>query len=280
VRGDGKTGHYLFQGSISICILGMVNKKPSVVVQQRDRQLLGELSVMRVIDREQAKTVGGFGSVTRVNRRLLALVRAGLLKRFFIGTTCWKKSLYALSPAGAHLVRAQRLGPRKRNDEIVTVSSSLSHQLGINEIYCALKYQSIPETKGKFVRWYAPGVPIDSQRSLIPDGYVEILVQDSNTLAAFIEYDLGHESLRIWKAKVRKYLRYAIAGEFEHSFRHPQFRVVVVTSSKSRCEALRKATASLTDKIFWFATMDSVREYGVWSHIWFRPQQGGPIYLL
>ena len=38
---------------------------------------------MRVIDREQAKCIAGFGSTTRVNIRLLALTRAGLLRRFY-----------------------------------------------------------------------------------------------------------------------------------------------------------------------------------------------------
>jgi FlaA1/EpsC-like NDP-sugar epimerase len=41
---------------------------------------------MRVVDREQAKIVAAFGSTTRANARLLALTRAGLLRRFFLGT--------------------------------------------------------------------------------------------------------------------------------------------------------------------------------------------------
>ena len=61
------------------------NKKRGLVVQSRDRRLFEELPVMRVVDREQAKIVAGFGSTTRANARLLALVRAGLLRRFFLG---------------------------------------------------------------------------------------------------------------------------------------------------------------------------------------------------
>ena len=59
------------------------NKRPAIVVQERDRHLLRELAVMRIVDREQAKTVAGFGSTTRVNARLLGLTREGLLRRFF-----------------------------------------------------------------------------------------------------------------------------------------------------------------------------------------------------
>jgi hypothetical protein len=76
-----------------------------MVFQARDRRLLDELSLLRVVDRDQAKWVAGFGSVTRVNARLLALTRAGLLRRFFLGTSgAQQKALYTLSTAGAELI--------------------------------------------------------------------------------------------------------------------------------------------------------------------------------
>src|SRR5713226_2937232 len=75
------------------------SKRGGFVVQERDKHLLRELSLMRVIDREQARIVAGFRSMMVTNRRLLLLTRAGLLKRFFIGTVAGgKKGLYSLSP--------------------------------------------------------------------------------------------------------------------------------------------------------------------------------------
>jgi len=128
---------------------------------------------MRVIDREQAKIVAGFRSITRVNRRLLALKQAGLLKRFFIGTIAGgKKALYSLSPSGAKVVQVPYRSPRRRQDEIVTVGFFLYHQLGINHIYCMLKYASIPVEGGRLVRWESSSCPVDSQESLIPDAYL------------------------------------------------------------------------------------------------------------
>ena len=47
----------------------MTGNRP-MIVQTRDLHLLRELSVMRVIDREQAKVVAGFTSTTRANTRL------------------------------------------------------------------------------------------------------------------------------------------------------------------------------------------------------------------
>ena len=55
------------------------SKRTGLVVQERDRQLLSELAVMRIIDREMTKLVAGFNSTRRANARLLQLTRTGLL---------------------------------------------------------------------------------------------------------------------------------------------------------------------------------------------------------
>jgi hypothetical protein len=255
-------------------------KTKGLVLQQRDRHILQELSVMRVIDREQAKIIGGFHSTTRVNKRLLALTRGGLLKRFFIGSGGWKKSLYSLSPLGANFLQTPYSGMRVRGDELITVSSSLEHQLGINELYCTIKYRQVAMESGKLIRWENLYRPVDSKRSLIPDACIEIS-GPKETIAAFLEFDLGHENLIVWKKKVEKYLQYATSGEFENLIHQPQFRVLVVTNSDVRLHALRRATASITDKIFYFATVDSVHDTGFWAPVWFRPQgDHRPISLL
>ena len=62
------------------------NNRTSLVLQERDRRLLEALESMRVVDREQAKVVCGFRSTRRANARLLALTRAGFLKRAFVGS--------------------------------------------------------------------------------------------------------------------------------------------------------------------------------------------------
>src|SRR5438309_7686321 len=204
-------------------------KPKGLVLQERDRHILQELAVMRVIDRDQAKLIGGFRSTTRVNKRLLALTRGGLLKRFFIGSGGWKKSLYSLSPLGANFLQTPHRAMRMRSDELITVSSSLEHQLGINELYCLIKYRQAAIDSQKLVRWENLYRPIDSKRSLIPDAYIEISGPEGTT-AAFLEFDLGHENLIVWKKKVEKYLQYAISGEFENLIRHPQFRVLIVTN--------------------------------------------------
>ena len=255
------------------------NKERGLVLQDRDRHLLQELTVLRVIDREQAKILAGFQSTGRINKRLLALTRARLLRRFFIGTAGRKKSLYSLSPLGAEFLQVPYHGFRRRTDEVVPVSSAIHHRLGINDIYCLVKCQPIPIQDARLSRWENFSVPIDSLQSLIPDAYIEVSSPEK-TLAAFLEFDLGHENLVVWKKKVDKYLQFAISGDFEPMIHHPQFRVLVVTNSAPRLESLRRATANLTDKIFWFCTMESIRRDGFWAPIWLRPSGDQEVSLL
>ncbi len=78
-----------------------------------------------------------------------------------------------------------------------------------------------------FNRWIAfPKRPAPGLR-LIPDGYVELETR-SGIVTAFLEVDLGHERLRVWRDKVRNYLDLAVTGNFEREFKQTRFRVLVV----------------------------------------------------
>lgn len=247
-------------------------EKHGMVIQERDRHLLRELGTMRVIDREQAKVVAGFGSTTRANARLLALTRAGLLRRFFLGTTAGgAKALYALSEKGARLVGVPDSGPRRRKDEAVVADFFIQHQLATNDVYCALKYSTRVPPEITFKRWRGfPKQPVPGLR-LIPDGYVE-LETPGGIVAAFLEVDLGHERPRVWQDKVRNYLDLAVTGNFEREFKQSRFRVLVVADSERRLQAIRQVVLPLTDKIFWFTTFESIRREGIFASIWQRPK--------
>jgi hypothetical protein len=248
------------------------NKRKGIVLQERDRRLLREVGVARVIDRDQAKCVAGFGSTTRANCRLLALTRAGLLRRFFVGTDAvGKKALYTLSPNGAKLVASRYQGLQRRRDEVLLADFFVNHQLKVNDIYCILKFRPIPIPDTKFVRWVGFSESVDPGLALIPDGYAEIAAP-GRFLAAFLEVDLGNETRAVWTKKVREYLRFAMSNTFPQQFRQDRFRVLGVTTSERRLEFLRLATATETDRIFWFTTFDAIESGGFWSAIWKRPK--------
>jgi len=250
----------------------MTGNDRNIILQDRDQHLLRELAVMRVIDREQAKQVAGFGSTTRANARLLALTRAGLLRRFFLGTVGGAhKALYALAPKGAALIGVSERGLRRPSDRMLVADFSVIHQLRINDLYCILKYQPVPVEGVSFARWLDFHQTLTGDLALIPDGYLE-LATVGGTLAAFLEVDLGHESRSVWRRKVQAYLAFAISGRFEEQFHKPRFRTLVVTESERRMASLRVATAELTDKLFWFTTFDLITRDGFWSAIWTRPK--------
>lgn len=241
------------------------------IVQPRDLAFLAVLSVLRVVDREQAKIVGGFGSTTRVNARLLALTRAGLLRRFFLGWGGGRKALYALSEKGAQLASVPCRGPRRRNDELLVADHFVQHQLSINDVYCDLKFGTIPIPGVRFVNWLAFHEPVATGLSLIPDGYVEFMTP-TGIEASFIEVDLGQEARSIWKDKARHYLQLALSGEFERQFRHSRFRVLVLANSERRLHSIRSAVAGVTEKIFWFATLDAIHGDKFFTPVWLRPR--------
>ncbi len=248
----------------------MTGNRRGIIVQDRDRQLLRELSVMRVVDREQAKRAAGFHSTTRVNSRLLGLTDAGLLRRFFLGMTGGaRKALYSMSEKGAGLVQVPYRGVRRGRDQILLADFFVAHQLWINEIYCAVKHEAIPIAGAQFVRWMSFEKPLTGV-SLIPDGYAEVRTP-TKSVGMFLEVDLGTESRSVWQGKIRAYLTYGASGGFAREFGQPQFRTVVVVNSERRLESLRMATSSLTEKIFWFATFDRVCRDGFWSAVWKRP---------
>jgi hypothetical protein len=247
-------------------------RRKGVVLQERDRCLLAELGVMRIIDRETAKVVAGFGSTTRVNTRLLMLTRAGLLRRFFVGSIgAGRKAVYTLTPRGADCVAARLEGIHRPSGRLVVGDRFIEHQSAINEVYLALKFRPIPHPGVRLIRWRAFRRPLSDAAKLTPDGYAELETpQGIRTL--FLEVDLGTESLGVWRAKVGQYLHLALSGEFQRLFRQPQFRVLVAAPSNARLQRLRSATAEQTDRIFRFATFEIINRQGLFSPVWLRPK--------
>lgn len=247
------------------------NSSCPVVLTNRDRLLLREISIGKVVDREQVKVIAGFHSTTRVNDRLLKLSRAGLLKRFFIGTrTGGTKALYALSPKGAQAVDAQgRLIARKR-DALLIGDLFVEHQLAVNALWIKAKFTAIPVPDVRFRRWLAFPTVLSKDAPLLPDGYFE-LNSNIGIHCLFCEVDRGTESLKVWSKKVSLYLQLATSGEFQVLFRQSRFRVLVALNTERRLGNLRRAVALQTEKIFWFATLEEINQEGLFAPIWRRP---------
>lgn len=250
------------------------NKSHNMIVQPRDLEFLRILAMLGVVDRELCMLVAGFHSVTRANTRLLKLYQAGLLRRFLLGSGGGRKALYALSPRGALLAGVPYRGPRRRQGELLVGDFYVQHQLTVNAVYCALARRPIPVPGVAFIRWLPFYEPVAPNLRLIPDGYAE-LAAPTGKVCAFVEVDLGHESLSVWKEKARQYLQLALTGEFERRFREQRFRVLVLVSSERRLKSIRKAVAAVTEKLFWFATLEAAGK-NFFAPVWLRPQGDQP----
>jgi hypothetical protein len=233
----------------------------SLIVQDRDLKLFEGLETLRAIDREQAKTVGGFRSTTRANTRLLALTRAGFLRRAFLGN---RQAVYWLASTNRHQASQSELTRRE------PTSLYLRHRLEINKVHLLIKYRTIPVAGWWFVRWESFARNLSPALPLIPDGYFE-LRSAAGVRACFLEVDLGTEALPVIQRKVQLYLQLAASGEFSTLFHQSQFRVLVVASSARRVASLRRTIAGLTDKIFWLTTLESINNDRFWSAVWLRP---------
>ncbi len=251
------------------------NERQRIALQPRDLRLLKELALMRIIDREQAKIVAGFGSTTRANVRLLTLTRAGFLRRFFLGTTAGgTKALYAISRQGAELADIPYRGPRRRNNEVLLADSFVHHQLAVNNIYCKLKAEIASHSNAALVRWLAFYEPLMPHLRLIPDGYFE-LDTPSGIVASFLEVDLGNEHLKVWRKKIQNYLHLAISGDYERIFGQNRFRLLVIANSHRRLLGIRNVVRASTDKIFWFTDLALVDRHGILATVWLRPKGEG-----
>lgn len=256
------------------------NSTCAIVLTDRDRLLLKELAIGKVIDREQGKKIAGFKSTTRVNDRFLKLTRAGLVKRNFLATRAGgRKAIYSLSAKGAQVVQMEGRLIQRKKDSLLIGDLFIEHQLSVNSIWLQAKFTPIPVPDVHFARWLTFPTALSKSTSLVPDGYFE-LRSTSGMYCLFCEVDRGTETLKVWSRKISLYLQLAASGEFQTLFKQSRFRVLVAVSSERRLNVLRRTTALQTDKIFWFATLEEINQQGLFAPIWKRPAGDGKVPLL
>lgn len=256
------------------------NKKTGIVLTARDMKLLRALLVGRVLDCRQVMAIAGFRIVRRANFRLLKLVEAGLLKRFFISTEAGgQKALYALSRNGATVV-GEPSHPifQRSHDELLISDSFIAHQLTLNAIWILIQFTALPNGI-ELIRWLKVKEPLTPSAPLVPDSYFE-LRSPNGVLPMFLEVDRGTEPQKTWIKKIELYLNLALKGDFKTKFNQDRFRVLIVALSERRLGNIRRTVAKRTDKIFWFSTLDNIKRSGMWSPIWARPTGDSQLSLL
>src|ERR1019366_1728210 len=252
----------------------MTGNSSTRIVTESDRKLFEALAEARVLDREQASEITGRRevSVSTCNAWLLKLVRAGLLKRFFIATDDGGiKSLYCLTPLSAGIVHCDYRPIPRPADSVLKSEPFVLHQLAVNSLFVQVKYQPAPSEEIEFVRWLTFSEPISNTTQLMPDGYFE-LKSRGDLYSMFCEVDRGTESLKIWTEKTRLYLKLATGGEFQQLFHQERFRVLVIAETERRSSQIRQTVARQTSKIFWFSTLNAINRQGLFAVHWIRPE--------
>lgn len=239
-----------------------------IIIQPRDLKLLRTTALLRCLDREQARAIGGFNSITRVNATMLRLVKAGLLNRFYLGVGPGRteKSIYTISRQGAALAGVFYRRFRRKSNGLYSGDIFLEHQLLLSDIYLSI-HKNDPSITAQ--NWMTFEKPLPGS-AVIPDAYFEI-VSSEVIKPVFLEVDKSTESKRIWKKKAANYLSFALSGAFEKQFSRSQFRVLVITTTYQQLRRIQSAIFEQTSKVFWLTTFSEIKGLGFFSAIWQRP---------
>lgn len=241
-----------------------------VIIQPRDLEILRTTALLRAVDREQARAIGGFTSITRVNATMLRLVKAGLLNRFFLGVGLGtQKSIYTISRKGAAVAHVSYRRLRRKSNGLYSGDIFLEHQLLLNDIFLSLQKNGASVT---VQNWKTFEQPLPSS-AIIPDAYFE-LSKGELTRAVFLEVDKATEPKKTWKKKAAGYLSFALSDAFHKTFGHSQFRVAVITTTEPQLRRIQSAISGQTSKVFWLTTFSEVKASGFLSAIWRRPSGG------
>jgi hypothetical protein len=107
-----------------------------------------------------------------------------------------------------------------------------------------------------------------------PDGYFRFWYR--NRLSSFfLELDRSTMSLSRFQKKVHAYLEFARLGFYEQRFGVKYFRVLVIAPSPQRLNNLKLAVEQVTNKAFWFTTLEQTAEDKVMGRIWQRAGHDG-----
>lgn len=218
-------------------------------LQPRDLRVISAIHELRFLTSELICLIGPFTSRSRANARLLALTRAGLLKRFVAFTSQARVCVYMSQTESQ---------PAERKATLF-----LEHHLAVNEVLITAQ----KEPRGPRGVWRKEE-KLSSPLGLTPDAVFAGTTADGKEVNLCLEVDLGTESLARWSTKVEKYMAFASSFSLTAPGSRRVLRIAVVCPSLRRLEHLRITTARQTTKGFRFAHFQTIKEGGFWLPNW------------
>jgi len=257
-------------------------KKPSpIILQPRDREIMLCVHEFRFLTREQIQRLFDFNCVTRANIRLRKLYDHGYLSRHFLPTVRGSsRAVYFLGPKGMEII-SEGLGL-----DISTLKLNrkgfkdlfLNHQLALNEARIAITLTIKEKAQMSLDCWLNEDACLQEygrRRGIIrPDAYFRFF-NNGRIYSFFLEVDRSTMSHSRFRLRIQSYLEYAQSGYYQARYGVRYFRVLIITITLERLFNLKRLIEGLTNKIFWFTTMDQIRSRNVFQSIWYRAGRDG-----
>jgi hypothetical protein len=256
-----------------------------MILQHRDKEIIKAVYAFRILTRQQLQQLFGINGTRRINQRLRKLYDHKYLSRYFLPTIRGSaKAIYYLGARGTALV-ADELGidlniikrERKATSELQKLF--LNHALGLNDIRIAFKIGLANRPGMELERWINDNDCHQKYHVIVhgkdvikrfrPDGYFRIVCQ-GKLYSCFVEFDRSTMTIGRFVGKVHSYIDFGSLGYYRKRFGVRYFRVLVVTKTAERLNNLRKAVGTITDKLFWFTTIDRITQDTVFGPIWQR----------
>jgi hypothetical protein len=193
------------------------------------------------------------------------------------------QALYYLGDAGIPIV-AEKLGldpqevKEKRKDALEVKDLFIAHNLLVNDVRIAAALACRNSPHLQLVRWIdqsdcrLPAKVTEGQAKggfFSPDGYCQYTYK-GKLYAFFLELDCSTMSNQRFLTKAHNYLSFGLSGSYQEMFGMKFFRVFVVTLTKARLLNLKKTIESVTDKMFWFTTVDQIVPDRLFDQVWYR----------
>jgi hypothetical protein len=243
-----------------------------LVLTERDCEIPQLAQRFGILSRDQIKALCRFGSITRVNTRSAALVKAGILQRKTLPVYPGHGSAQALYALGKESFVVLPGDMQEIAQQVRRVGrwdlQQVEHVQAANQVLVdfisALRRN--PESALIAFRTELELRRLLVNRSLVPDGWIAWTAQGKR-FNCFIEVDLHHEGLTVWRRKILEYVSFAQCGLHQELFGFRAFRVLVLAKSRARLENLRRIAVE-AGQLFRFADLGAVRADTILNPVW------------
>jgi hypothetical protein len=274
-----------------------VNRPEPIVLQPRDEKIIHKVYEFGFLTREQIQRIFNFNCTVRANIRLRKLFDHGYLSRRFAPTIRGsRRAIYFLGSKGVQVVSQLSGTDPLETREIQRKSFEkkdlfFNHDILVNDVRISFDQAMNGSDSFKLDQWMTPADCIheytifnpalnqEIKKVFKPDAYFRYISR-GKLFNCFLEVDRSTMSNSRFESKVLSYLEYAQSGLYQHRYGFKFFRVLVVTKTRERLLNLKSTTGRLTDKIFWFATLDNIIPHRMLNSIWERPRSDKTFSLL